>query len=220
MTEVLKKKKKGRSGKETEHLKWFRLSCEEFGVFAHKIADLPFKFQSPKPFDMFLSAMGVPIAVEGKFSSETCSFGWSDLSENQRRNLMKFCQPGARGVAMAVLFVYDPANKLPPVMYYFNLEKYFLDWASGKRVSKIELAALPTKIYAVPHRVQKISAKGIKRQEKHWRYPVWPFLRACVDQHARNLRVQISSGSGASTVFRDLYEFLGRPGEVPRPPTV
>lgn len=75
---------------------------EEYGVFFHKIADMPYTpglsgFDLKKPFDAFAVAESVPIAIEAKYIPKYQAFGLNALRDNQIEGLDRFERAGGKG---------------------------------------------------------------------------------------------------------------------------
>lgn len=185
---MIEKKKPGKRGKETEHLRYLRQGCAQYMAWFYKIPDLPMRAQNPKPFDAFLNAFGAAVAIEAKFRNEPgVRFGLSDLSEGQRLNLEKFQMGG--GLSVAVVFHHVPG--LNPRMYWFS----WSDLEGGRYAISPELRSLEAERVKIP----KTQADGKIRYQYEWKYDCWDFLKWCTDEWSKNFREQLQAqGSGAA----------------------
>lgn len=128
-------------------------------LFSYKIFDMPhfpgsqFRFDAPKPFDLFGVYSGIPFAVEAKFAREFAPFSIKKLRDSQLQGLEDFSRAG--GQSFVFLNVNPGRNRTLGVMGTNRI--YVFPWAEirdGRKITREALTLRPH-LARIPHPTEK-----------------------------------------------------------------
>lgn len=174
--------------KEKEFLTTLKHSVKMRGAFFHKIGDAPHlgggvRFDLEKPFDAFMSWVGIPVAIEAKYMPEYRAFGISSLRPCQVKGLD---EARAAGMAAFVLLNIRAKGEFTR-MIWFDWGYWKSIWMERGNCTKQEILSRP---YIQGIRVTTRLHEKTQKPIRETRFDLSAFFQAVEDSRRLCVRTQ------------------------------